>query len=91
MKREENDNYKIMFSIYDNVTELYEAPFVDINKGTALRRINDLMTSNPTSPYAKFPDNFILMSVGLWNDKTGYIFCDKAEPVMELNQITQKE
>jgi len=91
MKREENDNYKIMFSIYDNVSELYEAPFVDINKGTALRRINDLMTQNPTSPYAKFPDNFVLMSVGLWNDKTGYIFCDKAEIVMELNEITQKE
>tara|TARA_B100001093_G_scaffold519869_1_gene611017 strand:+ start:3320 stop:3595 length:276 start_codon:yes stop_codon:yes gene_type:complete len=91
MKREENDNYKIMFSIYDNVSELYEAPFVDINKGTALRRVNDLMTQNPTSPYAKFPDNFVLTSVGLWNDKTGYIFCDKAEVIMELNQITQKE
>lgn len=91
MKREENDNYKIMFSIYDNVSELYEAPFVDINKGTALRRINDLMTQNPTSPYAKFPDNFVLTSVGLWNDKTGYIFCDKAETVMELNEIQQKE
>ena len=91
MKREENDNYKIMFSIYDNVSELYEAPFVDINKGTALRRINDLMTQNPSSPYAKFPDNFVLMSVGLWNDKTGYIFSDKAETVMELNEITQKE
>jgi hypothetical protein len=49
------------------------------------------MHSNPTSPYAKFPDNFILMSVGLWNDKTGYIFCDKAETIMELNQIAQKE
>ena len=91
MKKDENTNYKIMFSIYDNVSELYEAPFVDINKGTALRRIDDLMQSNPQSPYAKFPDNFILMSVGLWNDKTGYIFCDKAEKVMELNEITQKE
>ena len=91
MKTEENDNYKIMFSLYDNVSELYEAPFVDINKGTALRRIQDLMQSNPTSPYAKFPDNFVLTSVGLWNDKTGYIFCDKTEKVMELNEITPKE
>lgn len=90
MKKEE-ENYKIMFSIYDNVSKLYEAPFVDLNKGTALRRIQDLMQSNPTSPYAKFPDNFILMSVGLWNDKTGYIFSDKAETVMELEQIHQKE
>ena len=49
------------------------------------------MQSNPTSPYAKFPDNFVLTSVGLWNDKTGYIFSDKAETVMELNEITQKE
>lgn len=87
----EQENYKIMFSLYDNVSELYEAPFVDINKGTALRRIQDLMQSNPTSPYAKFPDNFCLTSVGLWNDKTGYIFCDKTEKVMELKEITIKE
>ena len=85
------ENYKLMFSIYDNVSELYEAPFVDINKGTALRRIQDLMQSNPTSPYAKFPDNFTLMNVAVWDDKTGYIYCDKAEKVMELNEITQKE
>lgn len=87
----DKENYKIMFSLYDNVSELYEAPFVDLNKGTALRRIQDLMQSNPTSPYSKFPENFVLTSVGLWNDKTGYIFCDKAETIMELNQIQQKE
>ena len=91
MKTEENHNYKIMFSINNNVSEVLEAPFVDINKGTALRRVQDLMQSNPTSPYAKFPDNFVLTSVGLWNDKTGHIFCDKAETVMELNEITPKE
>jgi hypothetical protein len=85
-----NENYKQMFSLYDNVSELYEAPFVDINKGSAMRRIDDLMTSNPNSPYTKFPDNFELYLVGLWNDKTGYIFCDQAEPVIKLTEI-QKE
>jgi hypothetical protein len=85
-----NENYKQMFSIYDNVSELYEAPFVDINKGSAMRRIDDLMTSNPTSPYSKFPDNFELYHVGLWNDKTGYIFCDTAEPVIKLTEIKKE-
>tara|TARA_A100001011_G_C14191455_1_gene791522 strand:+ start:384 stop:659 length:276 start_codon:yes stop_codon:yes gene_type:complete len=91
MEKPNKEDYKIMFSLFDKITELYEPPFVDINKGTALRRIQDLMQSNPTSQYSKFPDNFVLASVGLWNEKTGYIFCDKAEIVMELEDITQKE
>jgi hypothetical protein len=88
MKHE--NNYKQMFSIYDNVSELYEAPFVDINKGSAMRRIEDLMTSNPNSPYTKFPDNFELYLVGLWNDKTAYIMCDSAELVIKLTEILKE-
>ena len=30
------ENYKYLFSIFDNVTKLYEAPFVDLNKGSAI-------------------------------------------------------
>jgi len=78
---------KLLFSIYDDVTKMYEPPFVDINKGSAMRRIRDLMQSNPQSPYSKFPDNFTLMQVGEFTEETGLIFQDTLEHVVDLKEI----
>lgn len=86
-----SENYKYLFCIFDDVTKLYEPPFVDINKGSAIRRITDLMTSNPQSPYAKFPDNFKLMVIGTWNEETAHVYTDSAELVVDLVDLTQKE
>jgi hypothetical protein len=85
------ESYKYLYSIFDNTTKLFEPPFVDINNGSALRRIQDLMQSNPTSPYAKFPDDFSLMCLGTWNDETGHIYTDAADLVQPLNKIIPKE
>jgi hypothetical protein len=79
---------KLLFSIYDDVTKMYEPPFVDVNKGSALRRIQDLMQSNPQSPYSKFPDNFTLMEIGEFTMETGLIFQDTLEHVVDLKDIT---
>jgi hypothetical protein len=78
---------KLLFSIYDDVTKMYEPPFVDINKGSAMRRIQDLMQSNPQSPYSKFPDNFTLMNIGEFTEETGLIFQDTLEHVVDLKEI----
>lgn len=78
---------KLLFSIYDDVTKMYEPPFVDINKGSAMRRIQDLMQSNPQSPYTKFPDNFTLMEIGEFTEETGLIFQDTLEHVVDLKEI----
>ena len=79
---------KLLFSIYDDVTKMYEPPFVDINKGSAMRRIQDLMQSNPQSQYSKFPDNFTLMEIGEYTEETGLIFQDTLEHVVDLKDIT---
>jgi hypothetical protein len=79
---------KLLFSIYDDVTKMYEPPFLDINKGSAMRRIQDLMQSNPQSPYSKFPDNFTLMEIGEFTLETGLIFQDTLEHVVDLKEIT---
>jgi hypothetical protein len=81
---------KLMFSIFDNVSELYEPPFVEINKGTAMRRITDLMKTNPQSPYAKFPDNYTLVMVGSWDENGGIPLNNKhPETVVELVQLLE--
>ena len=78
---------KLLFAIYDDLTKMYEPPFVDINKGSAMRRIQDLMQSNPNSPYSKFPDNFVLMNMGEYTEETGQIFQDTLEHVVDLKDI----
>ena len=80
-----------MFSIYDKTTKLHEAPFVDINRGTALRRIQDLMKSHPDSPYSKFPHDFQLTVIGTWNEKVGDIISDKPVVFQELEDLIVKE
>ena len=82
---------KLLFSIYDDTTELYEAPFVDINRGSALRRIQDLIKTHPESMYAKFPEQFQLCVIGTWNEKVGDIISDKPVIFQELKDLTQKE
>ena len=82
---------KLLFSIYDDTTELYEPPFVDVNRGSALRRIQDLMNSHPESMYAKFPEQFQLCVIGSWNEKVGDIISDKPVVFQELKDLSSKE
>ena len=82
---------KLLFSIYDKTSELYEVPFVDINRGTALRRIQDLMKAHPDSQYAKFPHDFQLTVIGTWNEKVGAINSEKPIVFQELEDLIAKE
>lgn len=62
---------KNLYSIYDETSEIYEPPFVDVNDGTAIRKLQDLMMNNPQSTYSKFPDCYHLHRVGKWDELTG--------------------
>ena len=82
---------KTLFSIYDKTAELYEPPFVDINKGSALRRIQDLMNNHPESMYAKFPEQFQLTIVGSWNETVADIISAPPVVFQELEDLKPKE
>ncbi len=82
---------KLLFSIYDDTTELYEPPFVDVNRGSALRRIQDLIKTHPESMYAKFPEQFQLCVIGSWNEKVGDIISEKPIVFQELKDLSTKE
>ena len=45
------DQTDLLCAIFDNVAYHYEPPFVEKNKGTAVRRIQDLIQQNPNSPF----------------------------------------
>jgi hypothetical protein len=80
-----------IFSIYDNVAQIFEPPFTEKNKGTAIRRIQDLIQNNSNSPYAKFPDNFALHHIGMFDSSVGGILEFDPEHVINFSELTNKE
>ncbi len=80
-----------IFSIYDNVAQIFEPPFTEKNKGTAIRRIQDLIQNNSNSPYAKFPDNFALHHIGMFDSSAGGILEFDPEHVINFSELTNKE
>ena len=80
-----------IFSIYDNVAQVFEPPFTEKNKGTAIRRIQDLIQNNSNSPYAKFPDNFALHHIGMFDPSAGGILELEPTHVINFMELTNKE
>ena len=91
-KQEKNalDQTDLLCAIFDNVAYHYEHPFVEKNKGTAVRKIMDLIQQNPTSPYAKFPDNFSLCHIGYYDSSDGSILDLESTEIMQLEKITER-
>lgn len=82
---------KHLFSVFDKLSEIYEPPFTEINRLTAIRRLTDLMQSNPQSSYAKFPDNYELVYVGTWDELGGIALSSTPETVLKLEEVNQTE
>ena len=80
-----------IFSIYDNVAQIFEPPFTEKNKGTAIRRIQDLIQNNANSPYAKFPDNFALYHIGYFDSDDGLILDIESSHTINFEELKPKE
>jgi len=61
-----------MFAIHDGKINAFMRPFLDQHTGSALRSFEEACTE-PTSPFAKFPTDFVLYEVGTFNVETGEI------------------
>ena len=78
---------KQMYTVFDNVSKTYSPPFVEVNNGTAMRGMMDLMQQQPNHHFAKFPDNYQLVNIGTWDDVQGIMTFDKHTIVAELVAI----
>lgn len=59
-----------VFSIYDGKIKSFLKPFVDQHTGQALRSFEEACRE-PSSPFAKFPSDFVLYEVGTFDSETG--------------------
>lgn len=91
LHQNETGLHDYIFTIYDNVAQIFEPPFTEKNKGTAIRRIQDLINNNPNSPYSKFPDNFVLYHIGYYDNTVAGILDLEPEQVIQFHDLTDKE
>ena len=83
--------HDFLFCVYDNVAQIFEPPFTEKNKGTAIRRIQDLISNNQNSAYAKFPDNFVLYHIGYYDSSVAGILDLEPEQVIQFMDLTDKK
>ena len=82
---------KTLYSVYDKKSKTYAAPFTEVNDGTAIRAIQDLIESNQSHPFARHSEDFSLERVGSFNELSGNIELDPVGEVIQLKQLTTGE
>jgi len=61
-----------IFSVYDSKTEIFSTPSFLLNKGTALRAILEA-ANDPSSSLSKYPADFTVFELGVFDDVEGTI------------------
>ena len=63
-------NVTKIFAVWDSKAEAYMQPFFASTVGLALRIFSDNV-ANQDSVLFKYPDDFVLFEIGLWDERTG--------------------
>jgi hypothetical protein len=82
---------KTLYSVYDKKSKTYAAPFTEVNDGTAIRAIQDLIASNQSHPFARHSEDFSLERVGSFNELSGNIELDPVGEVIQLDKLVTGE
>lgn len=67
-----------MFSLYDSKAEAYNKPFYAVTTGAALREFEDAVR-NGESMMNKYPHDFTLFEIGVFDDETAEIVIHNAK------------
>lgn len=81
---------KTLYSVFDSKSQTYAAPFSEINDGTAIRAIQDLMEQNPNHPFARHSEDFHLERVGRFNELSGDLETEPVGEVIKLRELTKE-
>lgn len=59
-----------IFTVYDLKSECYSPPFIDKTVGSAMRSFSEV-ANDPTCNIGKYPEDFLLVELGAWDDSKG--------------------
>lgn len=68
-----------MYSLLDGKSKVYSKPFYANNDGEALRSFADAV-NNKDLLCGKYPEDFSLFRVGVWDDVDGFVTSSDAVP-----------
>ena len=80
-----------LYSVYDNVAQIYADPFTDANDGTAIRKIQDLFYKQADHIFVRHPDNFELQKVGTWNEEEGKATYSTKSCIIKFIELTDNK
>lgn len=60
----------IMFSVYDGKAQCFSRPFFEKNVAGAMRSWEEAC-KEPSSPFCKYPSDFVLYQIGEFDEDTG--------------------
>lgn len=75
------------YAIFDRAVKRYSPPFVADNDASAIRMFK--AAAVPDSMLARFPEDYVLMKIGHWNDAKGEI-CGFMPEVVEFGNSEVK-
>lgn len=81
---------KTLYSVYDSKSQSYAAPFCEVNDGTAIRVIQDLMEQNQTHPFARHAEDYSLERVGRFNELSGDLETEPVGQVIQLRELVKE-
>lgn len=81
---------KGIYSLYDKKSKLYGNTFTSVNDGTAIREMQQAVTSEG-SVIQKYPSDYALYKVSEWDDESGMVQNADRQQVIELDQLIAKE
>tara|TARA_Y100000022_G_scaffold51697_1_gene43821 strand:- start:685 stop:939 length:255 start_codon:yes stop_codon:yes gene_type:complete len=81
---------KTLYSVYDAKSQTYAAPFCEINDGTAIRVIQDLIEQNASHPFSRHSEDFTLERVGRFNEMSGDLETEPVGEVIKLRELTRE-
>ena len=79
---------KGLFAVYDTTANLYENPFVAVNKAVAVRSFGQACQDVKT-PMNQFPKEFRLALIGIYDDETGVITSNVPETIASAEDYVE--
>jgi len=70
-----------VYTVYDSKLKTYAHPFQSLNKGHAMRYVDDWL-KNPEHPFSKYAADFTLFEIGEYDDELGHYQMHEAKEPM---------
>lgn len=78
-----------MFAIFDKASASFSRPFFELTKGLAIRTFTDAV-NDANSPFGKYPQDFTLFYLGVFDDQSGELVGSSPDRVILASEVVRQ-